>query len=77
MLADIHCADEKLGEIARIELGQGLYLENCQGGDYVNEFLIPNFYFHLVTAYDILRMAGVPIGKRDYMLHLVPLLKKE
>jgi hypothetical protein len=75
MLADIHCADEKFEAIARIDLGQGLYLE-LSGGDYVNEFLMPNFYFHLVTAYDILRMVGVPIGKRDYMLHLVPLLKK-
>ena len=27
---------------------------------------MPNFYFHVVTAYDILRMRGVPIGKRDY-----------
>jgi uncharacterized protein len=30
----------------------------------------------MVTAYDILRMAGVAIGKRDYMLHLVPLVKR-
>ncbi len=29
-------------------------------------FSMPNFYFHAVTAYDILRMQGVPIGKRDY-----------
>jgi uncharacterized protein len=29
-------------------------------------FSMPNFYFHVVTAYDILRMHGVPVGKRDY-----------
>ena len=29
-------------------------------------FPIPNFYFHVVTAYDVLRMRGVPVGKRDY-----------
>lgn len=29
-------------------------------------FLLPNFHFHTVTAYDILRTRGVPIGKRDY-----------
>ena len=29
-------------------------------------FLLPNFHFHAVTAYDILRSRGVPIGKRDY-----------
>ncbi|MCZ7450316.1 DUF1993 family protein [Agrobacterium rhizogenes] len=27
---------------------------------------MPNFHFHAVTAYDIQRMRGVPIGKRDY-----------
>ncbi|MGR3506312.1 MAG: DUF1993 domain-containing protein [Paracoccaceae bacterium] len=29
-------------------------------------FLLPNFHFHAVTAYDILRTHGVPVGKRDY-----------
>lgn len=29
-------------------------------------FLLPNFHFHAVTAYDILRVQGVPVGKRDY-----------
>jgi hypothetical protein len=30
-------------------------------------FSLPNFHFHATTAYDILRMKGVPIGKRDYL----------
>jgi hypothetical protein len=30
-------------------------------------FSLPNFYFHATTAYDILRMKGVPIGKRDFL----------
>ena len=30
-------------------------------------FSLPNFYFHATTAYDILRMKGVPLGKRDFM----------
>ncbi len=29
-------------------------------------FSLPNFHFHAVTAYDILRIHGVPLGKRDY-----------
>ena len=29
-------------------------------------FSLPNFYFHAVTAYDLLRTRGVPLGKRDY-----------
>lgn len=75
LLVDINVEDKKLADITRIDLGDGLYLE-LSGGDYINDFLIPNFYFHLVTAYDILRMAGVPIGKRDYMMHLVPLVQQ-
>jgi hypothetical protein len=37
------------------------------GATYLTHFALPNFYFHLVTAYDILRDAGVAIGKRDYL----------
>ena len=35
--------------------------------EFLLSFSQPNFYFHAATAYDILRMKGVPIGKRDYM----------
>jgi uncharacterized protein len=35
--------------------------------DYLNHFALPNFYFHLTTAYDILRHCGVKIGKRDFL----------
>ncbi|MGJ3254479.1 MAG: DUF1993 domain-containing protein [Elainellaceae cyanobacterium] len=75
LLSDVDTEDEKLSETTRIDLGQELYIE-MSGSAYVNDFLMPNFYFHMVTAYDILRMAGVPIGKRDYMMHLVPFLKQ-
>ncbi len=34
---------------------------------YLAHFALPNFYFHLTTAYDILRGAGVEIGKRDFL----------
>jgi uncharacterized protein len=37
------------------------------GLDYLLEFVIPNFQFHVVTAYDILRHKGVPLGKRDFL----------
>lgn len=37
------------------------------GLDYLLEFVIPNFQFHVVTAYDILRHNGVPLGKRDFL----------
>ncbi len=37
------------------------------GADYVKEHVIPNFYFHVTTAYAILRHNGVEIGKKDYL----------
>ena len=38
-----------------------------KGGDYLNHFVLPNFYFHLTAAYAILRHCGVDIGKRDFL----------
>jgi uncharacterized protein len=35
--------------------------------NYVLSFSLPNFYFHATTTYDILRMKGVSLGKRDYI----------
>ena len=37
------------------------------GRNYVTNFALPNFYFHVTTAYAILRHKGVPIGKLDYL----------
>ena len=37
--------------------------------DYVLEVVIPNFFFHVTTAHDILRHQGLKIGKRDYLGH--------
>jgi len=37
------------------------------GLQYLLGFAMPNFYFHVVTAYDILRSNGVEIGKRDFI----------
>jgi hypothetical protein len=37
------------------------------GADYLLHYCLPNYYFHLTTAYDLLRYAGVDIGKRDFL----------
>ena len=37
------------------------------GLDYVTKFVLPNFYFHVTTAYAILRKNGVDVGKNDYL----------
>ena len=38
-----------------------------KGADYLQQFALPNFYFFVTTAYDILRHRGVPVGKRDFL----------
>ncbi len=40
---------------------------HMKGDDYLNHFMLPNFYFHLTAAYAILRHCGVDIGKRDFL----------
>jgi len=37
------------------------------GEDYMIKFCIPNFFFHVTTAYDILRNKGIPVGKKDFL----------
>ncbi len=38
-----------------------------RGQDYLFKLTLPNFYFHITTAYDILRHNGVEVGKMDYL----------
>jgi hypothetical protein len=37
------------------------------GLDYLNNMVFPNFYFHVTTAYNILRHNGVELGKADFV----------
>ena len=37
------------------------------GKDFLTNFSLPNFFFHVVTAYGLLRKEGVPLGKMDYL----------
>lgn len=37
------------------------------GSTYLRHFALPNFYFHATTTYALLRHAGVPLGKTDYL----------
>jgi uncharacterized protein len=38
-----------------------------RGDAYLLTYALPNFFFHVATAHDILRHKGVAIGKRDYL----------
>jgi hypothetical protein len=40
---------------------------SISGLDYALRFAVPNFFFHVTTAYGLLRARGVPIGKMDYI----------
>jgi uncharacterized protein len=40
---------------------------HMKGDDYLNHFMLPNFYFHCTAAYSILRHLGVDLGKRDFL----------
>lgn len=42
------------------------------GREYLTRFALPNFFFHVTTAYAILRHAGVGLGKPDYLRHVGP-----
>lgn len=55
------------GETRRIELRFPGVALDFEGVGYLTSFAIPNFYFHVTTAYAILRHRGVALGKRDYL----------
>ena len=42
--------------------------KSVRGGDYLDHYALPNFHFHMTTAYAILRHNGVPLGKSDYVV---------
>jgi len=58
---DFAGADARIIPLAFLP-GQG-----ATGADYVFQFALPNLYFHLTTAYQLLRHNGVPVGKQDFI----------
>ncbi|MCX8475315.1 MAG: DUF1993 domain-containing protein [Sphingomonas sp.] len=54
-------------EEADVELKTPSRSFHFKGRGYLLGFALPNFYFHVTTAYGILRHKGVPIGKMDYL----------
>ncbi len=56
--------DGYLGRDVRFESGERRLEFTAE--NFLLSFSQPNFYFHATTAYDILRMKGLPIGKRDF-----------
>ncbi|MDV3353839.1 DUF1993 domain-containing protein [Leptolyngbyaceae cyanobacterium CCMR0082] len=52
--------------ILTLPIGEGQTMD-FRGWEFLSFFVLPNVYFHVTTAYDILRHNGVEIGKRDYL----------
>ena len=57
------------------ELPNGMIFD-LTAEQYVRDWAIPQFYFHLMAAYAILRGQGVPLGKIDYVAHMLPFLRE-
>ena len=57
--------DGYLGRDVRFEFGERRM--DFTAENFLLSFSQPNFYFHATTAYDILRMKGVPLGKADFL----------
>jgi hypothetical protein len=50
-----------------VTLKVGPNMLTFKGQAYLLHFALPNFFFHVTTAYDILRHCGVDLGKKDYI----------
>jgi uncharacterized protein len=59
-----------------MEMRNGMTISG-NGLQFLRDWALPNIYFHVVTAYDILRHNGVEIGKRDYMGFAGSLLRQK
>jgi hypothetical protein len=66
-LATVDKAAIEAGAAREIVFPIGPQKAQMRGDNYLLHFALPNYYFHLTTAYDLLRHAGVEIGKRDYL----------
>lgn len=57
-----------------LELPMGLAFD-LNGERYARDWALPQFYFHIMTAYAILRSEGVELGKADYVRHMFAYLR--
>jgi hypothetical protein len=62
---DAKAIDASTERVITFPLGQAKGEMN--GADYLNHYVLPNYYFHLTAAYAIVRHCGVEIGKRDFL----------
>ena len=56
------------------EIPNGMIFD-LTAAQYARDWALPQFYFHLMTAYAILRSEGVALGKIDYIPHMFPFIR--
>lgn len=66
-LASFSAADLEGSEDRTVEVRLGGRETTLPGLQYLLHLAMPNFYFHVTTAYDILRHNGVPLGKQTFL----------
>ncbi len=66
--------DDGGGRAIALDLPTGMIFD-MTGDQYVRDWALPQFYFHLNAAYAILRQQGVALGKADYVQHAVAYLR--
>jgi hypothetical protein len=66
-LKSVDAAQLEGSEERVVTLSFGAFKPSFRGDEYLLTFGLPNFFFHLTTAYDILRHNGVQVGKLDFL----------
>ncbi|AIO67226.1 DUF1993 domain-containing protein [Burkholderia oklahomensis] len=66
--------DESADRPIALELPNGVAFD-MTGEQYARDWALPQFYFHLIAAYAILRNHGVELGKADYVPHMLAYLR--
>ncbi|MGC6371874.1 DUF1993 domain-containing protein [Pseudomonas sp. K2I15] len=74
--ADRTLIDASSGRPVAIELPDGIIFD-MTAHEYAVNWALPQFYFHLMTAYNILRHNGVPLGKADYVPHMFAFMRAQ
>lgn len=68
--ADAAALDAAEGLEHEVALPNGMSF-TMRGDDYARDWVVPQFYFHVMAVYAILRHHGVPLGKRDFAGHMI------
>ncbi|MBN9592975.1 MAG: DUF1993 domain-containing protein [Alphaproteobacteria bacterium] len=73
-IADANALDAGAQRTVTLALPNGIIFD-MTGAQYARDWALPQFYFHLTTAYAILRSRNIELGKADYVAHMLGYLR--